>query len=102
MRLNKELAQRILGDIEEGRRFFCSDGKIFSNLEDLRRDIGEMSDEIFFHHVEKGRNDFSNWVRECFGDVRLADGLIGLDRKSALKKIEARISYVKKYLEKKL
>ena len=70
MRLNKELAQRILGDIEEGRRFFCSDGKIFSNLEDLRRDIGEMSDEVFFVMSRKEemifRTGFVN-VSEMFG-----------------------------------
>lgn len=100
MRLNKELAEKILGDVGEGRRFFCSDGKVFSNLEDLKEDIKKMSDEVFLHHTGEGRNDFSNWICECVGDARLADGLIGLDKDATLKKIKSRIRYVERYLEK--
>ena len=102
MRLNEKLAKKILGDVEEGSRFFCNKGKVFSNLEDLKKDLKDMDDEVFLHHVKEERNDFSSWIRECIGDIRLADSLIGLDKKSALKKIEARITYVEKYLEKNL
>lgn len=102
MRLNKELATKILGGVDEGRRFYCHDGKFFCSLGELKDGIKNMSNDIFAHHTGPGRNDFSNWVRECVGDVRLADGLIGLDKESALKKIGARITYIEKYLEKKL
>ena len=102
MRLNKELAKKILSDVEEGGRFFCNDGKVFSNLDDLIEDLKSMDDEVFLHHAGQGRNDFSSWIRECLGDVRLADGLIGLDKKDALKKIGSRITYIEKYLEKNL
>jgi hypothetical protein len=102
MRLNKKLAKKILGDVEEGNRFFCSDGKVFSNLEDLKEGIKEMSDEVFLHHTGEGRNDFSNWISGCLGDVRLADSLVGLDREATLKKIRARLDYIERYLEKNL
>ena len=102
MKLNIRLAKRILGDVSEGSRFFCNDGKFFSNLCDLKEDFGGMSNEAFFHHTGEGRNDFSNWIRDCLGDEKLADELAGLDKESSLKKIGARITYVEKYLAKKV
>jgi len=99
MRLNLELAMKILNDVDEGHRFFCEDGSVFSNLRDLERDLKNMSDEVFLHHTEGERNDFASWIRECLGDVRLADSLIGSDKNSSLKKISSRINYIEKYLE---
>ena len=102
MRLDKGLAEKILGDVSDSHKFSYIDGITFSNLEDLRIAFEKMKDKVFWDYVNEGENHFSNWVRSCVGDVRLADGLIGLDRKSALKKIGARIRYVQKYLEKTL
>ena len=101
MRLNVETAKRILGDVSEGNRFFCNDGKFFSNLCDLKDDIPNMSNEAFLHHTGQGRNDFANWIRDCLGDSKLADELVGLDKKDSSKKIGSRISYIEKYLAKK-
>jgi len=100
MRLNNKLARKILGNVDEGKNFFCSDGKVFSNLKDLEKGLEEMSNEVFLHHTNEGRNDFANWISECLDDVRLADSLIGADKESALKKIGARITYIERYLEK--
>ncbi len=100
MKLNKKLAERILDNVKEENRFYCNDGKSFSNLYDLQKEIMDMDDDIFSHHSEQGRNDFSNWVQDCLGDSKLAEELIGLDKRSSLKKIGARISYIEKYLEK--
>ena len=99
MRLNVELAKKILGNSEEGREFHDKDGNVFRNLSDMEERLREMSDEAFLSHIKDGRNDFSDWVRECLGDVRLADSLIGLDKEGSLRKIKARIGYVEKYLE---
>jgi|APSaa5957512576_1039674.scaffolds.fasta_scaffold01817_6 hypothetical protein len=100
MRLNKKLAEKILGNVNEEHKFSYIDGVTFYNLEDLRIAIDKMKDKAFLDYVNEGENHFSNWVRACVGDARLADGLVGLDRKSALKKIGARIRYIQKYLEK--
>ncbi len=101
MRLNLELAMKILNDVDEGHRFFCENGSIFSNLKDLEIGFKNMSNEIFLHHTEGGKNDFADWIRGCLGDIRLADSLVGLDKNAALKKISSRIDYIEKYLEKR-
>ena len=101
MRLNKKLAKKIIGNVNKENKFFCSNEEVFSNLKNLKKGIEKMDNKIFSHHAQKGKNDFSNWVKECIGDVRLADGLIGLSKKSSSKKIESRITYIERYLEKK-
>ncbi len=102
MRLNKNLANKILGNTENECQFLSSDGDSFSSLKDLWRGIKKMDDNTFLYHTDKGKNDFSNWIRRCLGDARLADSLIGLNRKKSLDKIGARIIYVEKYIEGKL
>ena len=102
MRLNKRLAKKILGEVDEERRFFVDDGRILSSLKNLWTAVDVMDEGCFRHHVNKEKNDFSTWIRECLGDVRLADGLIGLDKNASLKKIGARITYIDRYLDKKL
>jgi len=101
MRLNKKLAKKILKNVNKKNKFFCSNGEVFSNLDDLKKGLEKMDNKTFLHHARKGKNDFSNWIKECIGDVRLADGLVGLNKKSSSKKIESRITYIERYLEKK-
>ena len=101
MRLNKKLAKKIIGNVNKENKFFCSNGEVFSNLNNLKKGLEKMDNKTFLHHTKKGKNDFSNWIKECIEDVRLADGLIGLNKKSSSKKIESRIAYIERYLEKK-
>lgn len=99
MKLNKELAEKILSNTDEDCSFFCCNGGIFSNLKQLRDALVDMTDEVFLHHTGQGRNDFSNWIGDCFGDVRLAEQIINLDQKKSSKKIGSRIDYIEKFLE---
>jgi len=63
-------------------------------------------DSIYFHifeahlRLEKGDNDFSNWIKSSVGDKELADEISGLDpytqtldglRNTIVKKVEQRI-----------
>lgn len=53
--------------------FFTKDGKVLKNLADLKEELKVMSPEVFSHHVNDQRNDFSNWVNDVFGHERLAN-----------------------------
>jgi len=101
MRLSKKLAKNFLKNVDEESKFFCSDGKVFSNLNDLKKGLDKMNKKTFLHHTGQGKNDFSNWISGAIGDARLADGLKGLGKKSSSKKIGSRITYIERYLEKK-
>jgi hypothetical protein len=75
VKISKEEAKRRLGDVPDGKRFWCHDGKIIKNLKELRKALNDMSDETFHYHLGEGRNDFSKWIREVVGDDKLAEDL---------------------------
>lgn len=52
--------------------FYVSNGKILNNIKELYHEINQMPDDVFFHHVNADKNDFSNWVREVMGEKALA------------------------------
>ncbi len=95
----KEEAARILGDVSGDRRFFCHDGCVASNLQQLADCLSHISEESYNHHVTSEKNDFSNWVRDVFGDVRLANELArSRNKDDAARILDQRISWLKRKL----
>ncbi|MCF7910301.1 hypothetical protein K9L16_01360 [Candidatus Pacearchaeota archaeon] len=89
-----------LSKVPENKRFFCSDGSIFSDIYELEKAIRKMDKEVFASHVNSDKNDFSNWIYDVIGDISLADNLRGSsDQKVIAKKIRTRINYIKKKLK---
>lgn len=91
-RITKQVAQKWLGDVPEDKRFWCSNGQVFSNLQELERALEGMSEETFRYHSNAEKNDFASWVQDVIGDDKLAQDL----RKSitavqATKKVAERI-----------
>ncbi len=95
----REDAARILGDVSGDKRFFCHDGCTASNLQQLADCLSHMSTQSYDHHVTAEKNDFSSWVRDVFGDVKLANELArSRDRADAARILNQRISWLKKKL----
>lgn len=59
-------------DIDPKHYFYLNDGKIIKNLPELSEVLLNISENIFNHHVNNERNDFSNWVRDIFLNNELA------------------------------
>ncbi len=95
----KEDAAKVLGEVSGDKRFFCHDGCIASNLQQLADCLSHISEESYNHHVTGEKNDFSNWVRDVFGDIRLANELSrSRDRADAARILNQRILWLKKKL----
>jgi len=62
-----------LRNVENGKEFFCKDGRVVRNLKELSQLIKELPLEIFFYHVNEEKNDFANWVKHAIGDLVLAN-----------------------------
>jgi hypothetical protein len=93
----KEDAARALKSVEGDRRFYCTDGYIASNLEELADCLRRMSLEAFNHHVNIAKNDFSIWVRDVMGDKKLADDLQKTtDREQIVQILSRRMVWLKK------
>lgn len=52
--------------------FWVTDGRVLSNLTDLRDALASMTDDVFMYHVTKERNDFANWIEYVLQDAELA------------------------------
>ena len=82
----------------EDKKFYCTNGSVINNLNELVNELKIIDDESFSNHVNSNKNDFSNWIYDCLGDVKLVDNIRGItDAKSMSKKIKTRITYLKKF-----
>jgi len=92
----KGTLNKILVDVPEDKAFWCYGGETFRSLQELAVALEHMSDEAFQHHVTEHKNDFSNWVRDVFGDTTLAKQLSKVtDKNQTAGKIRARIKTLK-------
>ena len=67
--------------------FRLRNGMVLKSLHDLVDCLEVIDDASFMHHVNPSRNDFADWIRNVFMDVKLADKMIGA--KSRHEMIEA-------------
>jgi hypothetical protein len=86
-----------LGDVPADKVFWVNNGGILKNLGELAVAFKEISNEQFAFHVNKEKNDFSNWVKDVVGDKALAGSLLKTKTKAAaLKAVKARIGKQRK------
>lgn len=95
--VTKDEARQYLCDVAPEKCFWTSDGQVYKNLEEFANGLQNMSSETFKYHANNEKNDFSTWVKEVIGDVKLANDLLSSRSKnSAAKKIMARVTTLKK------
>ena len=80
----KQQAQKFLAKVPEEYVFWCCDGRILRDMQELADSLSNMSDETFAYHCNSERKDFSNWVRDIIGDQKLAQ-----DLEQALSQVQA-------------
>jgi len=82
--------KEIFGEAPEEKVFFLADGRRLKNLMELIDAFENMGDEVFRHHVNEAKNDFSKWINDVFKDEELAD-----DMKKVENKVQAEIKMLK-------
>ena len=96
MAVKSKLDTGILHDIEGDKRFFGYDGHVIKNLDELAQYLNRIKEEVFQYHVNTGKNDFSNWVRDVFGDDKLSRDLLkSTSRAQAVKNVTSRIAWLR-------
>jgi len=86
----------VYGKAPEKYHFVLKDGKKLKDLKELTESLNNMSEEVFRHHVNDIRNDFSKWINDVFKEKDLAN-----DIKRFHSKIETQLALYK-HFEKKL
>ncbi|MFH1382293.1 MAG: hypothetical protein ABIH70_05305 [Chloroflexota bacterium] len=96
---SKQDAKKYLGTVPQEVTFWCIDGRIFKNIQELGEGLVTMSDETFAGHCNQEKCDFSNWVRDVIGDQKLARDLAKVKSKvEAAKAVSDRIATLNKRL----
>jgi hypothetical protein len=85
--VKKNGTKKILAKVPETMVFWCHDGHVFNNLEDLMLGFDLMSEEIFMYHANEDKNDFSCWIMDVIGDGELAKDIKKAKSKAEAKKI---------------
>lgn len=88
------IKKKILGEAPVEHHFVVADGRKLKNILELADALETMSEEIFRHHVNEARNDFSNWVKDVFYDHSLAE-----DIAMAKNKLEAQIAILRRLVK---
>ena len=69
------IKKKILGEAPVEQHFVVADGSKLKNIIELADALETMSEEIFRHHANEFKNDFSNWVKDVFYDHSLAEDI---------------------------
>jgi len=94
--VTKDEARKYLSDVAPEQCFWVNNGPILKNIDELANAMPDLSDDVFHHHVNNEKNDFSNWVRNIIGDKALANDLLSSKNKdSAVNKIRRRLNSLK-------
>ena len=88
------IRKKVLGEATYEQHFVVADGRRLKNIIELADALETMSEEIFSHHVNEFKNDFSSWVKDVFGEHNLAENL-----KSAASKADAQLAVAKSLLK---
>jgi hypothetical protein len=65
----------LLRKAPEDKEFDLIDGRKIKDIKELAYALGDMADNVFWHHVNDARNDFVNWVQDVFEEKQLAEEL---------------------------
>lgn len=64
--------------------FVLADGRQVKSLIELVDALDDIEDDVFSHHVNSHKNDFSTWIRQVFRENELADSIQNLQSKQAV------------------
>ncbi len=93
---------KILSSTSKEELFHLQNGLEITSVEELKKELKNMPEEVFKHHVNKKKNDFSKWIRDVFKDKQLAEKIKKARNKEEMTRIiEERLIEIEKKLLKK-
>ncbi len=58
--------------MEHSSKFYLKNGKTFTTLKGLARELMGMTQDVYEHHVNKDKNDFANWAQHSLKKTELS------------------------------
>lgn len=75
---------KLFENAQEDKAFFLNDGRVVKNLYELAEALTNMKEKTFKHHVNKKKNDFSEWIKEVIQEEKLANEVARLVMKDKI------------------
>lgn len=75
------IRKKIAGQAPEEYHFVLADGNKLRDMLELVESLETMTEDVYRHHVNEMKNDFSNWVRDIFDEHELADEIAKINSK---------------------
>ena len=88
------IRKKVLGEAPFEQHFVVADGRKLKNIIELADALETMTEDIFSHHVNEAKNDFSSWVKDVFYDHSLAE-----DISRAKNKLETQIVVLRRLVK---
>ena len=88
------IRKKVLGEAPVEQHFVVADGRKLKNIIELADALETMSEEIFRHHANEFKNDFSAWVKDVFYDHSLAE-----DISRARNRLETQIAILRRLVK---
>jgi hypothetical protein len=80
------IIKRYANNAKEEQHFYFFNGKKTRNIFELILTINELSDQEFLKHVQKNKNDYSEWLKFSLGEEELANKISKVkDRRKCIK-----------------
>ena len=79
-----ESRMSLLREVSEQELFHLQNGLDVTSLRELVVRLRTMEEKTFEHHVGGGKNDFSTWVKDVFGEERLSRKIQAIKKKDEM------------------
>ncbi len=77
----------VLRNVPCMHEFVLADGRHLRNVFELIDALDNINDGVFSSHVNGSKNDFSNWLRDVFGDDELAEKITCTKDKNEMQRL---------------
>jgi hypothetical protein len=76
----------------QDKSFFVCDGSVYASLAELAKGLRKMNPDTYKYHANQEKNDFHNWIKDVFGNAKLAkQALTARDQKQLAKIVAAKL-----------
>jgi len=84
--------KNISGNVIPEKAFWFCNGQVAQNLKSLANILETITQDVFEHHANANKNDFSRWIADVFGEAALAKGIQNSKSAKAMaKRIKAKL-----------
>lgn len=87
-------SKKLLTEPAPHNQFFVADGSVIKNVAELVWALDKMNEGTYKFHANEEKNDFSSWIRDIFGEEKLAE-----DLKTSASRTEAQLAVAKRLLK---